>query len=60
MRFAVQYRVEKKKIIRSNIDLARFVLRILDRLAEGPVTASEFKALYMGESEGEAQYAKWV
>lgn len=61
-RFAVQYRAEKKKIIRSNIDLARFVLGIADQLSATLLSPAAFKALCLAESDGEAhdQYAKWV
>ena len=45
MRFAIIYNMEKKKIIRSNIDLAMYVLKMLEALKSNP--KQDFKALYM-------------
>ena len=33
-RFAIIYRIEKKKIIRSNIDLCEYVLKILNHIKQ--------------------------
>lgn len=51
-RFAIRFRSEKKKIIRSNIDLANYVLNILKSLKEAKdsgliISEEEFKILYM-------------
>ena len=45
-RFAVRYRAEKKKIIRSNIDLVELVLKVLRRVKE--TTDSSGKATISG------------
>ena len=59
-RFAIVYRVEKKKIIRSNIDLARYVLNILNAVTNDPKI--DFKKLYMEETELEksGKYKEWI
>ena len=61
-KFALVYRSEKKKIIRSNIDLASYVLTILDRLNEGEITIEEYRKLILEDSECEktGAYGKWV
>lgn len=59
-RFALIYRVEKKKIMRSNIDLAKYVLNILNAIKNEPTV--DFKKLYMEETELEktGKYKQWI
>ena len=69
-RFVIRYRAEKKKIIRSNIDLAQFVLGILRKLNEqmdkntqkNSLTEEEFKQAYMSKSklEEEGVFRRWI
>ena len=48
------YRSEKKKILRSNIDLCQHVLRILKWVEEGiNVNIDTFKEQYMAETDME-------
>lgn len=70
MKFGIQYRFEKKKIIRSNIDLAKYVLRILEAVKQSILSSVggkampelEYRQLYMSKTdvESEGLYKKWV
>lgn len=63
MRFAIIFRLEKKKIIRSNIDLAEYTLKILRNVRENPrMSDDEFKALYLEKTplEKEGKYMEWI
>lgn len=59
-RFALIYRSEKKKIIRSNIDICKYILNILHSLKKDP--NQDFKALYLTKTELESngKYKEWV
>lgn len=68
-RFAVRYRAEKKKIIRSNIDLVQYILRILRRLNDtldekqnSNLSKEEFRDLYLEktELEEEGTFKNWI
>ena len=46
-RFVLIYRIEKRKILRSNIDLCEWVINILQKLVQELPKEEDFKYLYL-------------
>ena len=63
-RMATVYRCEKKKILRTNIDLCHYVIGIIMRLRDqgDGMTAQQYQDIVMDETEVERKglFSKWV
>jgi tRNA isopentenyl-2-thiomethyl-A-37 hydroxylase MiaE len=63
MKFSIVFRMEKKKILYSNIDMAEYTLRILKEVHSNPqITGQDFKSLYMEETslERSGKLKEWI